>query len=144
MAILQLPYAPTIGVLVGVTAFIPYVGAYLGAIVGFIIILTVNPFKAVIFVVFLVVFSFILTLCLPAKNLHQVCQYNQLILLIHLLPCRLLLYIYLHYCYINCPFYIIYYKTIYNKEASLETYTLSFFQVSTTIPHLVYKQFNWL
>lgn len=55
MAILQLPYAPTIGVLVGVTAFIPYVGAYLGAIVGFIIILTVNPFKAVIFVVFLVI-----------------------------------------------------------------------------------------
>lgn len=53
MAILRLPYAPTIGVLVGVTAFIPYIGAYLGAIVGFIMILTVNPFKAIIFVVFL-------------------------------------------------------------------------------------------
>lgn len=55
MAILQLPYAPTIGVLVGVTAFIPYIGAYIGAIVGFIMILTVNPFKAMIFVVFLVI-----------------------------------------------------------------------------------------
>lgn len=55
MAILQLPYAPTIGVLVGVTAFIPYVGAYLGAILGFIMILTVKPFKAVIFLIFLII-----------------------------------------------------------------------------------------
>lgn len=55
MAILSLPYAPTIGVLVGVTAFIPYVGAYIGAIVGCIMILTVNPFKAIIFLIFLVI-----------------------------------------------------------------------------------------
>lgn len=55
MAILRLPYAPTIGVLVGVTAFIPYIGAYLGAIIGFIMILTLNPFKAIIFLVFLVI-----------------------------------------------------------------------------------------
>lgn len=55
MAILQLPYAPTIGVLVGVTAFIPYVGAYLGVIIGFIMILTIDPFKALIFVIFLVI-----------------------------------------------------------------------------------------
>ena len=55
MAILRLPYAPTIGVLVGVTAFIPYVGAYLGVIIGFIMILTIDPFKALIFVVFLVI-----------------------------------------------------------------------------------------
>jgi len=55
MAILRLPYAPTIGVLVGVTAFIPYIGAYIGAIVGFIMILTINPFKALIFVIFLVI-----------------------------------------------------------------------------------------
>lgn len=54
MAILRLPYAPTIGVLVGVTAFIPYIGAYIGAVVGCIMILTVNPFKALVFVVFLV------------------------------------------------------------------------------------------
>lgn len=55
MAILQLPYAPTIGVLVGVTAFIPYVGAYLGAILGFVMILTVKPFKAVIFLIYLII-----------------------------------------------------------------------------------------
>ena len=55
MAILQLPYAPTIGVLVGVTAFIPYVGAYIGAVIGFIMILTVHPLKSLVFLVFLVV-----------------------------------------------------------------------------------------
>ena len=55
MAILRLPYAPTIGVLVGVTAFIPYIGAYIDAIVGFIMILTVNPIKALIFIIFLVI-----------------------------------------------------------------------------------------
>lgn len=55
MAILQLPYAPTIGILVGVTAFIPYVGAYIGIIIGFIMILTIHPLKAVVFVVFLVI-----------------------------------------------------------------------------------------
>lgn len=55
MAILQLPYAPTIGVLVGVTAFIPYVGAYIGAVIGFIMILTVHPIKAFVFLVFLVI-----------------------------------------------------------------------------------------
>lgn len=54
MLILRLPYASTLGVLVGVTAFLPYIGAYLGGIVGFIMILTINPFKAVVFVIFLV------------------------------------------------------------------------------------------
>lgn len=47
MLILRLPYAPMIGALVGVTALIPIVGAFL--------ILTVSPFKAFIFVVFLII-----------------------------------------------------------------------------------------
>ncbi len=55
MLILRLPYAPMIGSLVGVTALIPYVGAYIGAFVGAFMILTVNPFKALIFLVFLVI-----------------------------------------------------------------------------------------
>lgn len=55
MLILQLPYAPMIGSLVGVTAFIPYVGAYIGAFVGVFMILTVNPIKALIFLIFLVI-----------------------------------------------------------------------------------------
>lgn len=55
MLILGLPYAPMIGSLVGVTALIPVVGAYIGAIVGVFMILTVNPFKALIFLIFLLI-----------------------------------------------------------------------------------------
>lgn len=54
MLILRLPYAPMIGSLVGVTAIVPYVGAYIGAIVGAFMIFTVNPFKALLFLIFLV------------------------------------------------------------------------------------------
>jgi len=55
MVILKIPYAPMIGALVGVTALIPVVGAFVGTIVGAIMILTVNPFKALVFVIFLLV-----------------------------------------------------------------------------------------
>ena len=55
MLILKMPYAPMIGALVGVTALIPIVGAFVGCIVGFIMILTISPFKALIFVVFFLV-----------------------------------------------------------------------------------------
>lgn len=55
MLVLRLPYAPMIGALVGVTALIPIVGAFIGTIVGAFLILTVNPFQALIFVVFLIV-----------------------------------------------------------------------------------------
>jgi len=55
MAVLRLPYAPMIGALVGVTALIPVVGAFMGTIVGTIMILTVDPFKAVVFVIYLLI-----------------------------------------------------------------------------------------
>lgn len=55
MAILQLPYAMMIGALVAFTALIPVAGAYIGAGVGAFMIMTVDPFKAVIFLVFIVV-----------------------------------------------------------------------------------------
>ena len=55
MLILRLPYAPMIGSLVGVTAIVPYVGAYIGAFVGAFMIFTVNPFKALLFLIFLVI-----------------------------------------------------------------------------------------
>lgn len=55
MAILQLPYAVMIGALVGFTALIPVAGAYIGAGVGAFMILTVDPLKAVIFLVFILV-----------------------------------------------------------------------------------------
>ena len=42
-----------IGALVGVTALIPYVGAWIATLVGAFLILTVNPFKALVFIIFL-------------------------------------------------------------------------------------------
>lgn len=55
MTILRLPYATMVGALVAFTALIPVAGAYIGAIVGAFMILTVNPIQAVIFLVFLVI-----------------------------------------------------------------------------------------
>ena len=55
MGLLRLPYATMIGALVGFTALIPVAGAYIGAGVGAFMILTVDPFQAVIFLIFLVI-----------------------------------------------------------------------------------------
>lgn len=54
LVIMRMPYAPMIGVLVGFTALIPIVGAYIGAGVGAFLILTESPVKALIFLIFLV------------------------------------------------------------------------------------------
>ena len=55
MLILQLPYAPMIGTLVGFTALIPIAGAWIGTGVGIFMILTVSPIKALIFLIFILV-----------------------------------------------------------------------------------------
>ena len=55
MTILRLPYAVMIGVFIGFTALIPVAGAYIGAAVGAIMILTVSPLQAVQFLIFVVV-----------------------------------------------------------------------------------------
>ncbi len=55
MLILRLPYAPVIAVLVGVTALIPILGSWIGAIVGALLILPVSFMQAIWFVVFLIV-----------------------------------------------------------------------------------------
>ena len=55
MLLFRLPYAPMIGTLVGATALLPVVGAYLGAGIGAFMILTVNPLQAVGFLVFIAV-----------------------------------------------------------------------------------------
>lgn len=55
MLIFGFPYAPMIGAFIGATALIPIVGAYLGAAVGVIMIMTQDPLKAVLFVLFIVV-----------------------------------------------------------------------------------------
>lgn len=55
MFVFKFPYALMVGVLIGCTALIPIAGAYIGAIVGFIMIFTVSPTKAMLFLVFIVV-----------------------------------------------------------------------------------------
>lgn len=55
MLLIRLPYATMIGALIGFTALIPVAGAYIGAIVGAFMILTVAPVKALIFLVFIVI-----------------------------------------------------------------------------------------
>lgn len=51
MAILKLPYALLIGILIAFTALIPVFGAFIGCGVGAFLIFIVDPFKALIFVI---------------------------------------------------------------------------------------------
>ena len=54
MLLLRLPYALMIGALVGVTALIPIAGAYIGGVVGAVMVFSVAPVKAIVFVIFLI------------------------------------------------------------------------------------------
>lgn len=49
MTILRLPYVLLISVIVGVTNMIPYFGPFIGAIPGIVIILCIDPLKALVF-----------------------------------------------------------------------------------------------
>ena len=55
MIILRIPYAPTISVLVAFTALIPMFGAFIGTIIGAFLILMIDPIKAIIFVIFIII-----------------------------------------------------------------------------------------
>ena len=53
MLLLRLPYASTISVLVGFTALIPVFGAFIGTGVGAFLIFMIDPGKALIFIIFI-------------------------------------------------------------------------------------------
>ena len=55
MLIFRLPYAATISVLIGFTALIPVFGAFIGTIFGAFLICIVSPFKAIMFIIFIVI-----------------------------------------------------------------------------------------
>lgn len=55
MGIIRLPYALLVGVLIAFTALIPIFGAFIGCAVGAFLILMVDPWKAVIFVILFLV-----------------------------------------------------------------------------------------
>ncbi len=55
MLLLDMPYAMLISVIVGVTNVIPYFGPFIGAVPGFLIILTYGTMPAIIFLLFILV-----------------------------------------------------------------------------------------
>lgn len=55
MLVLGFPYAGMIGALVGFTALIPVAGAYIGAAIGAVMMLTRSPLTAVLFVLYIVI-----------------------------------------------------------------------------------------
>jgi len=52
--VLQLPYAYNIGCVIGLTALVPIIGAYVGGIIGLIMLLNEGPMPALIFVILLI------------------------------------------------------------------------------------------
>ena len=55
MVVLKLPYVVLISVLIAVSALVPYVGAFLGCVIGAFLILVNDPFQAVVFLVMFLV-----------------------------------------------------------------------------------------
>ena len=55
MLVLRLPYATMVGTLIAFTALIPVAGAYIGGAAGALMIFSVSPAKALIFLIFLVI-----------------------------------------------------------------------------------------
>ena len=51
MVVLKLPYVVLISVLIAVSALVPYVGAFLGCVIGTFLILVNDPFQAVVFLI---------------------------------------------------------------------------------------------
>ncbi|MFC6254255.1 AI-2E family transporter [Secundilactobacillus hailunensis] len=55
MMIFRFPDALSIGALVGISALIPMIGAWIGGVVGFVLIAVTSPIQAILFVVFIIV-----------------------------------------------------------------------------------------
>lgn len=55
MVVLRFPYAKIVGPVIGLTALIPMLGAYIGAALGFLLIITIDMMQALLFLVFIVV-----------------------------------------------------------------------------------------
>ena len=55
MFVLGIPYAGPIGALTAITAFVPIVGAFISGFIGAVLIVAVDPIKAIIFLIYIVV-----------------------------------------------------------------------------------------
>ena len=54
-ALLNMPYALLVSVIVGVTNVIPFFGPFIGAVPSALIILLVDPFKCLVFIIFIII-----------------------------------------------------------------------------------------
>ncbi|MEG0914090.1 MAG: AI-2E family transporter, partial [Oscillospiraceae bacterium] len=54
MALIRLPYSALISLIVGVTAIVPILGAYIGIIPSALILLTEKPIYALVFIIYIV------------------------------------------------------------------------------------------
>lgn len=59
MLICRMPYVAMISIVIGFTALIPVVGAYVGAAIGAFMMLTVSPLKALIFIILIVIIQLV-------------------------------------------------------------------------------------
>lgn len=55
MKLFGFPYAPMVGALVGITAFVPIIGAFIGGAIGAFVIMTIDPMQALLFIVYLII-----------------------------------------------------------------------------------------
>lgn len=55
MLVFGFEYPLMISTLIGITALVPYIGAYIGGLISFLVLLMISPLKAVWFIVFLIV-----------------------------------------------------------------------------------------
>lgn len=53
--ITRLPYAATIGIVIGATSLIPIIGAFIGCVFGLLLVITVNVKNAIIFIIIFIV-----------------------------------------------------------------------------------------
>lgn len=51
LLIAKLPYAATIGIVIGATSLVPIIGAFIGCIFGLILVITVSMKKAIVFII---------------------------------------------------------------------------------------------
>ncbi len=71
MKIFQMPYAPLISLIVGITCFIPSIGAYIGAVPGILIIFIVDPHKTIWFVLMIIVLQQLNCIFIEPKILSE-------------------------------------------------------------------------
>ena len=61
LAIFQIPYSGVIGLITGLFAFVPYIGAFAAGAIGAFLVLLVDPFKALVCVIIICVVQFVET-----------------------------------------------------------------------------------